>query len=82
MYAVCSCLWSSVVLCDLLQVYALQTEALLKINKHQEACITYNKGPKFAIESCINFFGLTVSAYLLMIKALVNMVSGRLVEEL
>ncbi|MBA0693592.1 hypothetical protein Goari_003955, partial [Gossypium aridum] len=58
------------------EVYALQTEALLKINKHQEACITYNKGPKFAIESCINFFGLTVSAYLLMIKALVNMVSG------
>ncbi|MBA0625807.1 hypothetical protein Godav_003566 [Gossypium davidsonii] len=62
------------------EVYALQTEALLKINKHQEACITYNKGPKFAIESCINFFGLTVSAYLLMIKALVNMVSGRLDE--
>ncbi|KAA3476677.1 TPR repeat-containing thioredoxin TTL1-like [Gossypium australe] len=61
-------------------VYALQTEALLKINQHQEACITYNKGPKFAIESCINFFGLTVSAYLLMIKALVNMVSGRLDE--
>ncbi|PPD96281.1 hypothetical protein GOBAR_DD06685 [Gossypium barbadense] len=62
------------------EVYALQTEALLKINKHQQACITYNKGPKFAIESCINFFGLTVSAYLLMIKALVNMVSGRLDE--
>lgn len=38
------------------------------------------KGPNFAIESCINFFGLAVSAYLLMIRALVYMVSGRLVE--
>ncbi|XVF39500.1 hypothetical protein PTKIN_Ptkin01aG0039600 [Pterospermum kingtungense] len=60
------------------QVYALQTEALLKLNRHQEAYTAYDKGPKFSIQSCINFFGLTVSAYLLMVRALVNMVSGRL----
>ncbi|XWS23873.1 hypothetical protein CRYUN_Cryun28dG0052800 [Craigia yunnanensis] len=60
------------------EVYALQTEALLKLHRHQEAYTAYGKGPKFAIESCINFFGLAVSAYLLIIRALVYMVSGRL----
>ncbi|EOY16028.1 Tetratricopeptide repeat-containing protein, putative isoform 1 [Theobroma cacao] len=60
------------------QVYALQAEALLKLHRHQEAYTAYMKGPNFAIESCINFFGLAVSAYLLMIRALVYMVSGRL----
>ncbi|XWS21522.1 hypothetical protein CRYUN_Cryun30bG0061400 [Craigia yunnanensis] len=61
-----------------MHVYALQTEALLKLHRHQEAYTAYGKGPNFAIESCINFFGLPVSAYLLMIRALVYMVSGRL----
>ncbi|XWS25270.1 hypothetical protein CRYUN_Cryun27aG0054900 [Craigia yunnanensis] len=60
------------------EVYALQTEALLKLHRHQEAYTAYGKGPNFAIESCINFFGLPVGAYLLMIRALVYMVSGRL----
>ncbi|GMI77211.1 hypothetical protein HRI_001390400 [Hibiscus trionum] len=62
------------------EVYALQTEALLKLHRHQEAYTTYNEGPKFSVEPCINFFGLAVCAYLLMIKALVYMVSGRLDE--
>ncbi|XVF36732.1 hypothetical protein REPUB_Repub19eG0083500 [Reevesia pubescens] len=60
------------------EVYALQTEALLKLHRHQEAYRAYGKGPNFTIESCINFFGLAVSAYLLTIRALVYMVSGRL----
>ncbi|OMO94291.1 Tetratricopeptide-like helical [Corchorus olitorius] len=60
------------------EVYALQTEAFLKLQRHQEAYAAYMKGPNFAMESCINFFGLTVSAYLLMIRAQVYMVSGRL----
>ncbi|GMJ02482.1 tetratricopeptide repeat 12 [Hibiscus trionum] len=59
-------------------VYALQTEAFLKLYRHQEAHTSHSKGPNFAVESCINFFGMAVSAYLLMIKALVYMVSGRL----
>ncbi|KAE8653906.1 Tetratricopeptide repeat-containing protein, putative isoform 2 [Hibiscus syriacus] len=59
-------------------VYALQTEAFLKLNRHQEAYTSHSKGTNFAVESCINFFGMAVSAYLLMIKALVFMVSGRL----
>ncbi|XP_039010243.1 TPR repeat-containing thioredoxin TTL1-like isoform X2 [Hibiscus syriacus] len=62
------------------EVYALQTEALLNLHRHQEAYTSSNKGPEFAIESCINFFDLAVCAYLLMIKALVYMVSGRLDE--
>ncbi|KAE8679790.1 Tetratricopeptide repeat-containing protein, putative isoform 2 [Hibiscus syriacus] len=61
-------------------VYALQTEAFRKLHRHQEAYTSHSKGPNFAIESCINFFGMAVSAYLLMIKALVYMVSGRLDE--
>ncbi|KAE8731265.1 hypothetical protein F3Y22_tig00002840pilonHSYRG00878 [Hibiscus syriacus] len=59
-------------------VYALQTEAFLKLHRHQEAYTSHSKGPNFAVESCINFFGMAVSAYLLMIKALVYIVSGRL----
>ncbi|XVF64762.1 hypothetical protein PTKIN_Ptkin09bG0192800 [Pterospermum kingtungense] len=64
------------------KVYALQTEALLKLHRHQEAYTAYRKGPNFAIEACINFFGLPVSAYLLMIRALVYMVFGRLEDAL
>ena len=72
------CFLMVIFFCDLHQVYALETEALLKLHRHQEAYTAYAKGPNFAIESCINFFGLAVSAYLLMIRALVYMVSGRL----
>lgn len=64
------------------KVYALQTEALLKLHRHQEAYTAYRKGPNFAIESCINFFGLHVSGYLLMIRALVYTASGRLEDAL
>ncbi|KAJ0024954.1 hypothetical protein Pint_08327 [Pistacia integerrima] len=60
------------------KVYALQTEALLRLQRHQEAYATYNKGPKFLIESCTKLFGPAGSAYILVMKAQVYMATGRL----
>ncbi|GKV44037.1 hypothetical protein SLEP1_g51269 [Rubroshorea leprosula] len=59
------------------QIFALQTEALLNLQRHQEACEVYSKGPDFAIESCTKLFGLATSSYLLMIRAQVFLVTGR-----
>ncbi|KAE8656091.1 Tetratricopeptide repeat-containing protein, putative isoform 2 [Hibiscus syriacus] len=44
-------------------VYALQTEAFLKLHRHQEAYTSHSKGPNFTVD--------------IMIKELVYMVSGR-----
>ncbi|KAJ7959029.1 TPR repeat-containing thioredoxin like [Quillaja saponaria] len=59
------------------QVYALQSEALLKLLRHQEAYATYLKIPNFAFDSCTKFFGLAGSSYLLMIGAQVYLTAGR-----
>ncbi|XP_044478468.1 TPR repeat-containing thioredoxin TTL1-like [Mangifera indica] len=59
-------------------VYALQTEALLRLQRHQEAFATYKKGPKFFIEPCTKLFGPAGSAYILVMKAQVYMATGRL----
>ncbi|KAK4274098.1 hypothetical protein QN277_017380 [Acacia crassicarpa] len=59
------------------QVYALQTEALLKLFRHQEAYATYEKMPKFAINWCTKLFGLARSAYLFMIGAQAYLSVGR-----
>ncbi|KAK7351177.1 hypothetical protein VNO77_10431 [Canavalia gladiata] len=58
-------------------VYALQTEALLKLLRHQEAYATYEKMPKFDLDSSNKLLGLVHSAYLLMIGAQVYLASGR-----
>lgn len=62
------------------QVYALQTEALLKLQRHQEACEAYSKGPDFAIESITKLFGQVYCAYLLMIRAQIFLITGRFEE--
>ncbi|XP_027355729.1 TPR repeat-containing thioredoxin TTL1 [Abrus precatorius] len=59
------------------QVYALQTEALLKLLRHQEAYATYEKTPKLDLDSCNKLLGLARSAYLLMIGAQVYLAAGR-----
>lgn len=66
----------------LLQVYALQTEALLKLFRQQEACATYEKMPKFSLNWCTKLFGLARSAYPFMIGALVYLAAGRLVKNI
>ncbi|KAE9605909.1 hypothetical protein Lal_00024893 [Lupinus albus] len=59
------------------QVYALQTEALLKLLRYQEAHAAYEKMPKYSVDWCNNIFGLACSAYLLVIGAQVHLASGR-----
>ncbi|KAI4337708.1 hypothetical protein L6164_016092 [Bauhinia variegata] len=59
------------------QVYALQTEALLKLLRHQEANATHQKIPKFALNWCTKLFGPLVTAYLLMIDAQIYLATGR-----
>ncbi|CAJ1974119.1 unnamed protein product [Sphenostylis stenocarpa] len=59
------------------QVYCLQTEAMLKLLRHQEAYATYEKMPKFDLDSCKKLFGLARSAYLMMIAAQIYLAAGR-----
>ncbi|XP_061350101.1 TPR repeat-containing thioredoxin TTL1-like [Gastrolobium bilobum] len=59
------------------QVYALQTEALLKLLRYQEAYTIYEKMPKFSLDWCNKIFGLDRSAYLYMIGAQVYLAAGR-----
>lgn len=59
------------------QVYCLQTEALLKLLRHQEAYATYEKMPKFDLDSCKKIFGPARSAYLMMIAAQIYLAAGR-----
>ncbi|KAI3462057.1 hypothetical protein Pfo_018720 [Paulownia fortunei] len=58
-------------------IFALKTEALLKLNRHQEAIQTMANGPNFDIDECTKFFGPIGSASLLLIHAQVDMVEGR-----
>ncbi|XP_020205622.1 TPR repeat-containing thioredoxin TTL1 [Cajanus cajan] len=62
------------------QVYALQTEALLKLLRYQEAYVIYDKMPKFSLDWCTKIFGPVHSAYLLMISAQVHLAAGRFEE--
>ncbi|CAI8597508.1 unnamed protein product [Vicia faba] len=59
------------------KVYALQTEALLKLLRHQEAYATYEKMPKFDHDWCNKLFGPISSAYFLMIGAQIYLATGR-----
>ncbi|XP_020229934.1 TPR repeat-containing thioredoxin TTL1 [Cajanus cajan] len=61
-------------------VYSLQTEALLKLLRHQEAYATYEKMPKFDLNCCNKLFGPARSAYLLMIGAQIYLAAGRFEE--
>ncbi|KAL2339896.1 hypothetical protein Fmac_007836 [Flemingia macrophylla] len=58
-------------------VYSLQTEALLKLLRHQEAYATYEKMPKFDLKCCNKLFGPARSAYLFMIGAQMYLAAGR-----
>ncbi|XP_042493562.1 inactive TPR repeat-containing thioredoxin TTL3-like [Macadamia integrifolia] len=63
-----------------LQVLAMQAEALLKLQKHEDAVNTLTNGPAFDVDDCTNFFGTTVYAYILQIRAQVDMAAGRFEE--
>ncbi|KAJ0085283.1 hypothetical protein Patl1_08509 [Pistacia atlantica] len=60
------------------KLICLNVISSLGLQRHQEAYATYNKGPKFLIESCTKLFGPAGSAYILVMKAQVYMATGRL----
>ncbi|KAI3431076.1 TPR_REGION domain-containing protein, partial [Psidium guajava] len=59
------------------QIFALQAEAFLKLNRHQEADEVLINGPNFEVDDCTKFLGPIGSSYLLMIRAQVDMAAGR-----
>ncbi|KAM1331446.1 hypothetical protein EV1_043578 [Malus domestica] len=59
------------------QVFALQAEALLKLQRHQEAYATYQNRPSFGTDICTKFFGMANSTYLLVIGVQVYLAAGR-----
>ncbi|KAL1540811.1 inactive TPR repeat-containing thioredoxin TTL3-like isoform X1 [Salvia divinorum] len=58
-------------------IFALKAEALLKLNRHQEAVQAMADGPDFDSEECIKFFGPIASASLLVMQAQVGIAEGR-----
>lgn len=50
----------------------------MKLRRHQDADETLLKGPNFEADACTRFLGPIGSAYLLVIRAQVDMAAGRL----
>lgn len=61
------------------KIFAFQAEGMLKLHRHQDAVETLLKGPNFEADACTKFLGPIGSAYLLVIRAQVDMAAGRLV---
>lgn len=61
-----------------MKIFALKAEALLKLNRHQEAIQTIANGPNFNIDEVMKFFGPIASASLILIHAQIDLVKGRL----
>uniref|UniRef100_A0A2P2IMP2 Uncharacterized protein MANES_02G153700 n=1 Tax=Rhizophora mucronata TaxID=61149 RepID=A0A2P2IMP2_RHIMU len=59
------------------QVYTMQAEALLRLNRHREAYTAYQKGSNFTIYSLAKLFGLADSAQFLTTGAEIYMAAGR-----
>ncbi|KAJ8765752.1 hypothetical protein K2173_014874 [Erythroxylum novogranatense] len=59
------------------QIYALQAEALIKLHRHQEAEEALRKGPNFEVDACTRYFGSIGNANLLVVRAQVDMATGR-----
>lgn len=51
----------------------------MKLHRHQDADEAMLKGPNFELDACTRFLGPIGSANLLVIRAQVDMVAGRLV---
>ncbi|KAK1361710.1 DnaJ isogeny subfamily C member 7 [Heracleum sosnowskyi] len=58
-------------------IYALKAEALLKLNRHQEADEVLTKGPNFSVDESTKYFGPIGQASLLVIRAQVDLTAGR-----
>lgn len=62
----------------MMKIFGLKAEALLKLNRHQEAIETMESWPNFDIDDCTKFFGPIGSSSLLLYRAQVGLVAGRL----
>ncbi|KAL7131530.1 hypothetical protein ABFS83_12G009700 [Erythranthe nasuta] len=58
-------------------IFALKAEALLKLNRHQEAIQTIENGPNFDLDECTKFFGPIGSATLILVRAQIDIANGR-----
>uniref|UniRef100_A0A0D9VL58 Uncharacterized protein n=1 Tax=Leersia perrieri TaxID=77586 RepID=A0A0D9VL58_9ORYZ len=59
------------------QVMALKAEALVKLQRHDEADAVQGGAPRFGVDDSTKFFGTVAHAYVLMIRAQVDMAAGR-----
>ncbi|TVU28571.1 hypothetical protein EJB05_20093, partial [Eragrostis curvula] len=61
------------------QVMALQAEALLRLQRHDEADAVFTgpSAPRFSVDESTKFFGTIGHAYVLIIEAQVDMAAGR-----
>lgn len=58
----------------------MQADALLKLQKHEDADSTMSRAPELGgMDEFTKFFGATANSYFLMIQAQVEMAAGRLV---
>ncbi|KAF9610364.1 hypothetical protein IFM89_022034 [Coptis chinensis] len=62
------------------QVFSFQAEALLKLHRHEDADSVLTKRLNFDVDDCTKFFGPTGNAQILLIRAQVDMASGRFDE--
>ncbi|KAL7104398.1 hypothetical protein ACP275_08G242100 [Erythranthe tilingii] len=58
-------------------IFGLKAEALLKLNRHQEAIETMDTCPNFDVDECTKFFGPIGSSSLLIYRAQIDLVAGR-----
>jgi hypothetical protein len=60
-------------------VLALQAEALLRLQRHDEADAVFSGAgePKFGVDESTKFFGTFGHAYVLIVRAQVDMAAGR-----
>ncbi|KAL6633528.1 hypothetical protein ACP70R_026199 [Stipagrostis hirtigluma subsp. patula] len=61
------------------QVMALQAEALLRLQRHDEADAVFTGAgaPRFGVDESTKFFGTIAHAYFLVVQAQVDMAAGR-----
>ncbi|CAA0841822.1 tetratricopeptide repeat (TPR)-containing protein [Striga hermonthica] len=61
-------------------IFGLRAEALLRLNRQEEAIESMEKGSKFEIDDCIRFFGPIGSSSVLLFRAQVDLAAGQLDE--
>lgn len=59
------------------KVFAFQSEAFLKLCKHEDADSTLSSAPVFNPDASTKFFGAASNAYFSLIRAQVDMAAGR-----